>query len=344
MLEMTDEQNQSRGLSRRQFLRWVGAGTAASVLAASGLDLLRPLSADAAVKAARARRTAAPPTQFDREVATLCEMCVWRCGVRAKVKDDRISSWKATPSTRIPTACSVHAARPASPPPTTPTGSRIPSSATASAAAANGGVSVGTRRWTTSPAQMLAIKNKYGAEAMVFSTTHNLVQTQFENLMQGVRVAQLRHAALALLQRHDRRQPADVWPGRTGPRLQPDPTTSSTPAATCWTAISNSETQALVAAIARGAKVVVLDPRFTKTAAKATEWLPIKPGTDLAFHLALLQEIIEQRPLRQAVSSTSTPSALRRSSKPVATTRPNGRPASAKSPPRPSGASPLNSR
>ena len=52
--EKTDEQNQSRGLSRRQFLRWVGAGAAASVLAASGLGLLRPLSAEAAFKAARA--------------------------------------------------------------------------------------------------------------------------------------------------------------------------------------------------------------------------------------------------------------------------------------------------
>ncbi|RME60673.1 MAG: transcriptional initiation protein Tat, partial [Caldilineae bacterium] len=35
-------------------------------------------------------------------------------------------------------------------------------------------------------------------------------------------------------------------------------------------------------------------PRFTKTAAKATEWLPVKPGTDLAFHLALIHVIINE--------------------------------------------------
>ena len=58
--------------------------------------------------------------------------------------------------------------------------------------------------------------------------------------------------------------------------------------------ISNSESQDAVAAIARGAKVVVLEPRFTKTAAKATDWLPVKPGTDLAFHLALIQVIIAE--------------------------------------------------
>ncbi len=37
----------------------------------------------------------------------------------------------------------------------------------------------------------------------------------------------------------------------------------------------------------RGAKLVVVDPRFTNTAAKSDTWLPIKVGTDLAFVLAL---------------------------------------------------------
>lgn len=39
-------------------------------------------------------------------------------------------------------------------------------------------------------------------------------------------------------------------------------------------------------------KLIYLDPRFTKTAAKADEWLPIRPGTDLAFVLALLNVIV----------------------------------------------------
>ncbi|WP_456381279.1 molybdopterin-dependent oxidoreductase [Hydrogenimonas sp.] len=37
----------------------------------------------------------------------------------------------------------------------------------------------------------------------------------------------------------------------------------------------------------RGAKLICVDPRFTNTAAKADKWLAIKPGTDLAFVLAL---------------------------------------------------------
>ena len=37
----------------------------------------------------------------------------------------------------------------------------------------------------------------------------------------------------------------------------------------------------------RGLKTVCIDPRFTNTAIKSDKWLPINPGTDLAFVLAL---------------------------------------------------------
>jgi thiosulfate reductase/polysulfide reductase chain A len=44
----------------------------------------------------------------------------------------------------------------------------------------------------------------------------------------------------------------------------------------------------------RKARLIYLDPRFTVTAAKADEWYPIKPATDLAFILALTQVIIQE--------------------------------------------------
>jgi len=58
--------------------------------------------------------------------------------------------------------------------------------------------------------------------------------------------------------------------------------------------IANSETQDLIAAIHRGTRVVVLDPRFTKTASKASSWLPVRPGGDLAFFLAVNNVIIQE--------------------------------------------------
>jgi anaerobic selenocysteine-containing dehydrogenase len=43
-----------------------------------------------------------------------------------------------------------------------------------------------------------------------------------------------------------------------------------------------------------GAKVVVLDPRLSETAAKADEWVAIRPGTDLDFCLAMLREMLDK--------------------------------------------------
>jgi thiosulfate reductase/polysulfide reductase chain A len=43
-----------------------------------------------------------------------------------------------------------------------------------------------------------------------------------------------------------------------------------------------------------GARLVVLDPRLSITAAKADEWIPIKPGSDLAFALAMIHVLIAE--------------------------------------------------
>lgn len=45
---------------------------------------------------------------------------------------------------------------------------------------------------------------------------------------------------------------------------------------------------------ARGGKVVVVDPRRTKTAANADRWIPIRPGSDAAFLLALVNVLFAE--------------------------------------------------
>jgi len=52
--------------------------------------------------------------------------------------------------------------------------------------------------------------------------------------------------------------------------------------------------RAVNTALANGAKLVVFDPRLSITAAKADEWISIKPGTDLAVLLAMIRTIINE--------------------------------------------------
>jgi thiosulfate reductase/polysulfide reductase chain A len=127
---------------------------------------------------------------------------------------------------------------------------------------------------------------------MVFSSTHNLSQPLFENLLYAFgspnygtqRSLCFNAMIVANTMTYGMEEPARIYDDKlkyillTGRNL--------------LEAISTSETHDLITAIDRGAKVVYLDPRYTKTASKATEWLPIKPGNDLAFHLALLNVII----------------------------------------------------
>ncbi len=45
---------------------------------------------------------------------------------------------------------------------------------------------------------------------------------------------------------------------------------------------------------ARSIKIVVIDPVYSFTAGKADQWIPIKPGTDLAFLLAMIHVILHE--------------------------------------------------
>src|SRR3972149_3465851 len=53
-------------------------------------------------------------------------------------------------------------------------------------------------------------------------------------------------------------------------------------------------TQKMAEARARGMKVVVVDPVGSTAAAKADEWIPIRPGTDAAMCLAMLDVLLNE--------------------------------------------------
>lgn len=56
----------------------------------------------------------------------------------------------------------------------------------------------------------------------------------------------------------------------------------------------------------KGAKVVVVDPRHSETAILADEWLPIKPGTDLALLLSMIHVMIKEELYDKAFVKNNT--------------------------------------
>ncbi|MET0985879.1 MAG: molybdopterin-dependent oxidoreductase [Steroidobacteraceae bacterium] len=57
---------------------------------------------------------------------------------------------------------------------------------------------------------------------------------------------------------------------------------------------AHSDMHFLFDAMERGCKVVAVDPRFSRTAAKADEWISIRPGTDTALAMGLINVIVNE--------------------------------------------------
>ena len=52
-------------------------------------------------------------------------------------------------------------------------------------------------------------------------------------------------------------------------------------------------------ALDKGAKWIVVDPRFTRSAAHANIYLPIRPGTDIAFFGGMINYIFEHNRMQK---------------------------------------------
>jgi thiosulfate reductase/polysulfide reductase chain A len=285
----------TKSLTRRDFLKISGTAMGAVALG----EFIPPMAAQAA------RENGQLDANGDGYLASMCEMCVWRCGILAKVKDGRVVKLEGNPD--HPHSKGKLCPRGQAGLMNTYDPDRV---LTPLIRAGNRGEGKFRKAsWNEAldlvAQKMLDIKQKYGPEAMVFSSTHNLSQPLFENFLQAYgspnygtqRSLCFNAMIVSNLMTYGMEEP-----GRDYSQLKYIILTGRNLAE----AISNSETGDLIHAIDRGVKMVYLDPRFTKTAAKATEWLPVRPGTDLAFHLALLNVIIGERLYNQNFVSQYT--------------------------------------
>ena len=270
-------------VTRRDFLKMGGAAAGALALG----QFISPAVAQAATKAGLL------DANGSGYIPSMCEMCVWRCGLLAKVRNGRVVKLEGNPE--HPHSKGKLCPRGQSGLMNTYDPDRVLTPLIRVGKRGEGKFRKAT--WDEAldlvAENMLRIKKQYGPEAMIFSSTHNLSQPQFENLLYAFgspnygtqRSLCFNAMVTAFLLTYGIEEPARNYDNveyiiLVGRNLME--------------AISTSETSALSKAVDRGVKLVYLDPRFTKTAAKATEWIPIRPGTDLAFLLAMIHIITKE--------------------------------------------------
>jgi thiosulfate reductase/polysulfide reductase chain A len=260
-------------IARRKFIQIAGAGAAAATQIGCG------------------RKPSALGKRL--EVPTTCELCPNKCSVIAVVEDGLIR--KLNPNPENPKSRGMLCARGNAGLLQVYDPNRLKQPLIRAGARGEG-------KWRTASwdeafdytaGKLAAIKQKYGPEGVLWSSTEAFAEIFFKNL--GLAFGSpniVRHPTLCL---------ASV-------NLAYSMTYGTVPSfdllnanyviltgANRFESFITPDTMDLIdSTMNRKTRLICLDPRFTVTASKADEWHPVKPGTDLAFLLAMLHVIITE--------------------------------------------------
>ena len=235
-------------------------------------------------------------TERIEQVATNCEMCFWRCGALAEVANGKVVRIEGNPDHPL-------------------TKGRL-------CARGNAGtellydpdrlkyplVRVGQRgegkfqraSWDQAldlfAKRLLELKQKYGPESVAFFP-HGVASSFFSTLMKAYGTPNSAEPAFAQC-----RGPREVGYALTFGQGLGSPEPVDLEEAKVIVLIGShigenvftSQVTAFAEGLSRGAKLIVVDPRFSTAAANADWWLPIRPGTDIALLLAWMNVLITE--------------------------------------------------
>ncbi|BDG60518.1 molybdopterin-containing oxidoreductase family protein [Caldinitratiruptor microaerophilus] len=263
-------------VTRRQFLKISAAtsGALAAGLAVPGFD---------------SWRTAAAAEAEEERIPTICEMCGVKCGVIAVVRGGRVVRLEGNPDHPLSRGrlCARGNAgmmslydpdRLREPLKRNPDGSFVPIS------------------WDQAIAEigekLKSIRERYGPEALVFAVHPELIAPWEKRFCDAFGTPNFSSHAPTC---YSHRTAAYVATYGALPAVDyANVRYLISPGRNHLGGVKNNDLQKLAQAKAAGAKFVVLDPRYSEFAAWATEWLPIRPGTDGAFLLALMNVLVEE--------------------------------------------------
>jgi len=270
-------------ITRRGFLK---ASSAVAALTTAG--------------AATAKAQVSPPswrgdTRIE-QIATNCEMCFWRCGVMAEVADGKVLKLQGNshhPLTQGQLCARGNAGTQLL---YDPDRLKYPQIRTGN----RGEGKFRRASWDEAldffAAHLKDLKQKYGAESVGFFP-HGVGSGFFGTLMKAYGTPNSAEPAFAQC-----RGPRDIGYQLTFGRAVNSPEPVDLEEAKAIVLIGShigenvftSQVTNFITGLQRGAKLIVVDPRFSTAASKADHWLPIKPGTDIALLLAWINVLIAE--------------------------------------------------
>jgi len=237
------------------------------------------------------------PSDVVSKVATTCDMCFWKCGAIAYLRNDKL--WKIEGNPLDPLSRGRLCPR------------------------GTGGVGAhydqnrlraplmrskkrGQEEWVEVSwdealgyvaERMLKIKDEYGPEAMALFS-HGIGGSFFKHTMKAFGTPNLAAPSYAQC-----RGPRDVGFELTFGEGVSTPERTDIRNARCLVLIGshlgenmhNTQVQEFAEAIEKGATIIVVDPRFSVAAGKAKHYLAIKPGADMALLLAWMHVLVEEQ-------------------------------------------------
>jgi thiosulfate reductase / polysulfide reductase chain A len=276
----------TQSFTRRRFLS-LGAGTLAA-LSAARFAL--------GSRTAHAANCSIDPNSEGEVTHSVCEVCFWKCGIQGHVQDGRLVKIQGNP---------LH---PLSNGKLCPRGAGGIGQAYDPDRLVRPLMRVGARgseefrpvSWETAlsfvAAKLEKIRKQHGPEAVALFN-HGAGASWFRHLFQAYGTANIGAPSFAQC-----RGPRDVGFELTFGADPGSPEVLDIAHSDCLVLIGshlgenmhNTQVQDFAELVARGADLIVVDPRFSTAASKARTWLPIRPGTDTALLLAWIHVIISE--------------------------------------------------
>jgi len=271
-------------LSRRRFLK-ISAATFGAGAVGSQIPVVSSLAMGSA-----------PPAGKVETIATYCEMCFWKCGGIAHVRDGKLWKFEGNPldpmsrgrlCPRGTAAVGTHYDPDRVSKPLIRTGER-------------GKEEFKAVTWDEAlnyvADRMKKIAAEHGPESIAL-WKHGTGSRFFEHVMRAYGC--INKGAPSFAQCRGARDVGYLLTYGTG-LGSPEPTDIAN--TKCLVLIGthlgenmhNTQVQEFAQAVERKVPVIVVDPRFSVAASKAKYWLPVKPGTDMALVLAWMNVLVTE--------------------------------------------------